>query len=326
MKITFINVGYGDAILLQHENGYTALIDSGSNLSQEFEGNAYRIRAAEYLKCQKITHLQAVFISHIHEDHVCGLEAILNDITVDRLYVPYPVAPFLQNTVLQPADHAPCSVQLYTKALNAYGRILQKARKEDIPVQVLKAGTQLELADGLSVQVLAPEPDIVQSYLEQIEQVYASQNAEEITRILGKLDATSNHTSLLLRFEMSDIIFLAAADSCPSQWRAVPSALLKNVNVLKLPHHGQRDAIDEELMQEMPLQYIITTAASDRRYHSANPEVYNRLLAMCTAPPEFLFSDERNYLPYFYQPDGFQAITLVIDSGKIHPEFVHISR
>ena len=32
MKATFVNVGYGDCILLQNENGYTALIDGGSDL------------------------------------------------------------------------------------------------------------------------------------------------------------------------------------------------------------------------------------------------------------------------------------------------------
>ena len=78
MKATFVNVGYGDCILLQNENGYTALIDGGSDLESEFAGDPYRIRASDYLKEQHISHLDAVFISHIHEDHVCGLEKVLN--------------------------------------------------------------------------------------------------------------------------------------------------------------------------------------------------------------------------------------------------------
>ena len=91
-----------------------------------------------------------------------------------------------------------------------------------------------------------------------------------------------------------------------------------------MPHHGQVDSISEQFMGDMPLRYVITTASSDRRYRSANAEVYERLLAMCPAnrPPQFLFTDERSYPPYFHQPDGFQAITLVIDSGSITPEFI----
>lgn len=99
--------------------------------------------------------------------------------------------------------------------------------------------------------------------------------------------------------------------------------LIKNENVLKLPHHGQKDSIDVDLMKDMPLKAVITTASSDRRYNSANREVY-RALEELHPGIDFLFTDEREYLPYFSRPEGFQAIKLVMDSGKIHPEFVKI--
>lgn len=327
MRITFINVGYGDAILFQDAHGYTALLDGGSNLEQEFDGDAFRIRAAAYLKAQKITHIDDVFISHIHEDHVCGLEAIFREFPIDNLYVPYPVQPFLNGAEVQPASDARPSVHLYTKALNAYRRILTQAYENGVSVRVLGPGDRLTLTDGLSVQVCAPRPAAIDAYMERVEQVYKSRDAAEITQLLGSLDAMSNRTSLLLGFEMERVSLLAAADSCPREWGEVPLSFLKNVNVLKLPHHGQIDSIDEQLMQVMPLEYVITTASSDRRYNSANPAVYERILALYpeTARPRFLFSDERDYPPYFSMPDGFQAITLVIDSDTICPEFICIS-
>ena len=64
MCVTVINVGYGDAILFQLKNGYTALLDGGSALESEFEGDSYRIRSADYLARQQIEHLNAVIISH----------------------------------------------------------------------------------------------------------------------------------------------------------------------------------------------------------------------------------------------------------------------
>lgn len=76
-------------------------------------------------------------------------------------------------------------------------------------------------------------------------------------------------------------------------------------------------------MRDMPLEYVITTASSDRRYNSANLEVYERLTQWrAPKPPKFLFSDERSYPPYFSRPEGFQAITLEIDSGVITPKFI----
>lgn len=329
MRVIFINVGYGDAILFQAEDGYTALLDGGSALPEEFAGDPYRIPAADYLKAQGVRHLDTVLISHIHEDHVCGLEPILEQVTVGQIFVPYPVEPFLRGRELQPGPQAPRSVPLYTKALNAYRRILTSAVDRETPVKVLQTGDAVELTRELTLQALAPKPSVIKEYMDNVEAAYrAAEDTETVTRLLGQLDGMSNQTSLLLRFELGPWVLLAAADSCPREWDEVLDFLLKNVNVLKLPHHGQIDSISELLMQKMPLSHVITTASSDRRYNSANPVVYERLAAMRPdrEAPCFLFTDEREYPPYFSQPDGFQAITLVMDSGKIIPEFVKINK
>lgn len=324
MRITFINVGYGDAILFQGSGGFAALLDGGSALESEFDGDPYRVRAADYLRRENITQLDAVLISHIHEDHVCGLEPVFERCSVKRLCVPYPVEPFLRGCELHPAPDAFRSVPLYTNALNAYRRILLRAREAGTAVTVVGPGDVLRLSPELTARVLAPKPQTVRAYMELVEAAYASAGQEAAaTELLAKLDAVSNQTSMLLRFETGTAVFLAAADSCPREWEEVPSFLLKNGNVLKLPHHGQIDSISEQFMRDMPLEYVVTTASSDRRYNSANPEVYQRLTQWrASNPPKFLFSDERSYPPYFSQPDGFQAIALNIDSGGITPEFI----
>lgn len=324
MQITIINVGYGDAILFQGSDGFTALLDGGSALESEFSNDPYRIRAVDYLRREAVTELDAVLISHIHEDHVCGLEPIFETCSVKRLYVPYPVEPFLRGRELHPAPDAFRSVPLYANALNTYRRILLRAEKNGIPVTAVGPGDTLPLGQELTAQVLTPKPRKIQEYMELVERAYAASDQEAaVTELLTKLDATSNQTSTLLRFETGKTVFLSAADSCPREWDEVPSFLLKNGNVLKLPHHGQIDSISEKFMKDMPLEYVITTASSDRRYNSANPEVYQRLTQWrAPNPPEFLFSDERSYPPYFSRPDGFQAITLSINSGGITPGFI----
>lgn len=324
MQITIINVGYGDAILFQSSGGFTALLDGGSASESEFSGDPYRIRAADYMRRENVTKLDAVLISHIHEDHVCGLEPIFEMCSVKQLYVPYPVEPFLQGCELRPAPDAFRSVPLYTNALNAYRRILLRAMKAGTAVTVVGPGDTLRLGPELNAKVLAPKARNIREYMELVEQAYASACQESaVTELLTKLDAMSNRTSTLLRFETAKIVFLSAADSCPREWDELPSSLLKDGNVLKLPHHGQIDSISEQFMKDMPLEYVITTASSDRRYNSANAEVYKRLTQWrAPHPPKFLFSDERSYPPYFSQPDGFQAITLEIDSGVITPKFI----
>ena len=327
MEITVINVGYGDAILVE-DNGYRMLLDGGSALTSEFEGDAFRVRSADYLTQQQIDHLDAVVISHIHEDHVCGLEAVFQRTAVDHIYVPYPVEPFWEGKALEPDETAARSVPLYANALNAYRRILLYAKKKGIPITVLRAGDVLTLGGRAVMRVLAPKCSVVDSYMELIEQAYRTADAGLVTSCLSRLDATSNHTSMLLRFEFGNHVFLSAADSCPIQWDDVPKNLFENVNVLKLPHHGQIDSISELFMRNMPLEYVVTTSASDRRYNSSNEQVYQKLTAMRPAEqsPRFLFSDEREYPPYFSQPDGFQAIKLVMNSETIQTEFIKILR
>jgi hypothetical protein len=52
LKITFINVGYGEGILVEAGEGdarQTILIDGGSGEDEEYSQGAKRIRAKDYL-------------------------------------------------------------------------------------------------------------------------------------------------------------------------------------------------------------------------------------------------------------------------------------
>ena len=54
MKITIINVGYGDSLLYETDSGKRLLVDGGSNLESEFSGDSYRIRCVDFLKKKNI--------------------------------------------------------------------------------------------------------------------------------------------------------------------------------------------------------------------------------------------------------------------------------
>lgn len=73
------------------------------------------------------------------------------------------------------------------------------------------------------MRILAPKSCVVDAYMEIVERAYSLEaDTNAVTECLIRLDATSNHTSMLLRFELGDIVFLSAADSCPSEWDEVP--------------------------------------------------------------------------------------------------------
>ena len=320
MEMTFINVGYGDAILVQSQ-GYTLLLDGGSALPEEFEGFAHRIPAVEYLERTHVSRIDLLLISHIHEDHVCGLEPILERIPVGEIRIPFDLNLFADAEEVMPNRSAPRSVHLFSAALNVMGRLLRKAEERGIPVKSLQYGDRLDLPGALKLSVLAPDAANRQRFEALLRSAFSM---EDPTEALVEMDKTSNDTSLLLKLECDGIGCLLAADSCPRNWNGADFSLFKNENVLKLPHHGQKDSFSEIFMKNMPLEVVVTTSSSDRRYNSANREVYDALRKL-HPQVKLLFTDERDYPPYFSQPEGFQAIKLVMDSGKISTEFIKIN-
>lgn len=319
MQITFINVGYGDAILIQ-KGAFTLLVDGGSALPQEFEGFPDRIPAWDFLKSQGIRQIDLMVLSHIHEDHTCGLSDIVAHLPVGAIAMPYQADRLRGVQRLTPDAQAARSVHLFTRALHTAQSVLQLAQDHGIPVHTLRCGDVLTPTDGLRMEVLAPPTDVVDNFQGLIAQAGQQDNP---TPALTQLDRTSNDSSLVLKVTDGTMCCLLPGDNCPHNWKHIDFSLLENVNVLKLPHHGQIDSIDPEIMQKMPLQAIITTASSDRRYHSANPEVY-RVLHDIYPAAQLLFTDERAYPPYFSNPHGAQAVTLRMNCGLIQTEWMKI--
>jgi competence protein ComEC len=77
LKITFLDVGEGEAIVLQHGND-TALIDSGNPLTGR--------KVLSFLEQQKIQTLSHVFITHPHLDHMGGIFHLLPTIEMTNKY------------------------------------------------------------------------------------------------------------------------------------------------------------------------------------------------------------------------------------------------
>jgi competence protein ComEC len=79
MEVHFIDVGQGDAILIEEGNS-TMLIDAGENN----KGNT----VVDYLKSQNVNELDYVIGTHPHSDHIGGLDTVLNTIPVKKVIMP----------------------------------------------------------------------------------------------------------------------------------------------------------------------------------------------------------------------------------------------
>jgi len=79
LKVHFINVGQADSILIQQGSKFM-LIDAGNNGDGKLVEN--------YLLKQGVKSLDYVIGTHPHEDHIGGLDYIINDFNIGKIYLP----------------------------------------------------------------------------------------------------------------------------------------------------------------------------------------------------------------------------------------------
>ncbi len=124
-SVMFINVGRADATLIQID-GLSYLIDTGEKSSVPA-----LYAALEILDIQK---LKAVFLTHTHNDHIGGMEALANRYEVDTLY----------------------SAEISEDKKDGTNKIEELAIEFSIPHVRLAAGDTVELVPEIDFDVLGP--------------------------------------------------------------------------------------------------------------------------------------------------------------------------
>lgn len=132
MEMTFLDVGQGDSIFWQTEDGVSFLCDGGSSSVNQV--GKYRI--LPFLKCRGVKKLDYLFLTHMDEDHVNGAcELLTGDtgISIGCLALPD----------IKEQDEK-------------YRQILEMAEQKEIPVLRFHDGMEMRTEDW-SLECLAPE-------------------------------------------------------------------------------------------------------------------------------------------------------------------------
>ena len=79
LKIYFIDVGQADSILIINKDK-SMLIDAGNN------GDGKKV--VEFIKEKKISKLDYLIGTHPHEDHIGGLDNVINSFEIENVYMP----------------------------------------------------------------------------------------------------------------------------------------------------------------------------------------------------------------------------------------------
>jgi competence protein ComEC len=84
LRITFLDVGQGDAALIEAPGGGTLLIDGGGSFDGAFDPGERVIEPL--LRGRGVSRLELVALSHPHPDHLNGLHRVLERFPVARLW------------------------------------------------------------------------------------------------------------------------------------------------------------------------------------------------------------------------------------------------
>jgi len=326
MKLTFVNVGYGEAVLLECPDPgfaggvFVMLIDGGAEAEEFADRSSGRVPLAEYLASRKLSHIDLMVSTHIHEDHICGMVPAAEALPPAALWQLLPSA--FCKAVMRPLDRSLAqkgnlSQDKFIRALNDAQALLQLVESRGGTVRALRAGEEGRLCEGLRYRVLAPGGEKLDDLENRCQDLFTEKHAGEFRRKLSELDARMNNFSLILLLEYRGTRILLPGDTNRLGYGGIDPAELR-AHLFKTGHHGQRDGVSRELLEAVRPRAAVCCASSDRRYDSAHPEAL-RLLAESGAA--VYFSDCPR-LPGLDLPPHRALVFTVGEGGYLRAEYV----
>jgi competence protein ComEC len=237
LVVTFLDVGQGDAAVIQIPGGRTILIDGGGTYDGAFDPGQRVVEP--FLRGRGITRLDAVALSHPHPDHLGGLHRILARFPVGLLWTS------------GDDGHNP-----------DYLRLIAEARARGVPMPIPAfweaGGAVLEplgpfvsdAASGGREHIGAPEGTTVNDASLILRTAYGGR------AVLFTGDIEANGEGELTGRS-------GAGQTVTSE-------------VLKVPHHGSRTSSSAELLDTVRPRIAVMSLGWRNRFHFPRPEVVQR--------------------------------------------------
>lgn len=142
LKISMLNIGYGDAILIRTSE-QTILIDTAYTTGQKL--------FVDELEKFSVTKIDKIILTHPHTDHIGGAKLLFDPTAQELATYPYlkkiSVAEVYDNGIAFPSK--------------VYRNYLKALKKKGMTRQSLKVGDTLDLGGGVKFKVLFPKAEFV---------------------------------------------------------------------------------------------------------------------------------------------------------------------
>ena len=303
LQVTFLDVGQGDCIFLQTENGASYLTDGGSSSVSKVG----KYRMIPFLKYQGASQIKAVFVSHADSDHYNGIAELLEQAELEGIRV--------ENLVLTDiADE--CRSE-------GYEELVELAGQNGITVQLLHEGQQLQ--DGeLLFQCLHPSKGYRAEDLNETSMVLLVTYREFSMLLTGDVQgAGEEHLTQELQdwkepgvTQMQDVIRISGEEESMEEQSIEDERIEEQIEekrpqnkmwanhaeteltILKVAHHGSKNSTSEEFLKAANPKLAIISCGKGNRYGHPHEETLERL--------------DKVDVPWFCTKD-YGAITVTVD-------------
>lgn len=225
LHVAFLDVGQGDAILVTAPQGQQVLIDGGP--SQTALTSALGKQMPFWDRS-----IDLLFMTHPDGDHTTGLTAVLNR---------YKVGQWLDSGCV---DNDPVYLECQ--------RLLQA---KTVPRHAVRAGDQVELGDGLVLEVLHPPSELISG-----------------------TPSDSNNNSVVVRLVWKEASVLLTGDlEAEGEQLLLGSGQPLNANVLKVGHHGSAGASTPQFLSAVSPGLAVISVGVDNDFGHPDQAVLEHL-------------------------------------------------
>ncbi|MGG4482973.1 ComEC/Rec2 family competence protein [Paenibacillus illinoisensis] len=291
--VQFLDIGQGDSTLITTPGGKHILVDGGGTVhfgNQE----SWRIRRDPYevgakvvvplLKKRGIHRLDAVILTHADQDHAGGLQAVLEQIPVER---------FMFNGTTSGKDN--------------FEKLLDTAVERHIPLYAIQQG--MSYAPDAETVLHFISPDLDHSLNEGGGlPVSEHQNHDSVVFLLDMAGASLLFTGDMDAAAEQNLLYMIQDGSLAASFKqdrdsfSLSSSTRAAVDVLKVAHHGSKTSSTEAWLQYWNAQSAVISAGANNTYGHPNPGVLERLEAVGSQ---------------IYRTDQMGEIQMRIKDGKI---------
>jgi len=286
LLLDFINVGYGDSILIQElqqgKTAYTLLVDCGdTDMAAHYE--RHRICTCDYLKKAGILHIDTLLVTHLHKDHIGGLAQVAASFPVQQIVSSY-YPPSSARAPDRKTGHFRDGAQSLVDAAGIYLDAITKLEQNGTQCQLLEntVGT-LNLTEELSLNYIQGWKNRSDCQRMILDALYQEDDLPDETA-LNALDGYINNLSIVVLLQYKGHRILLPGDVTLSFWEEHP--IPENCDIVKLPHHGHRDSFDPVFFQKVNPQYVVVSVSNER-----TDDCPSACLPQITAGRTLLFTD-----------------------------------